>query len=128
MPLPKGDIPPALLGSLFHNHSTVLFPVFDVHLETEKDRVADARRNQQIREQIDRFTEHTFNEIVTSLRNDGVSEEQLSMLVSTIRMGCLLQLLENDLEGVVLEHVATDGQSSSLRDLLVRILVPELAD
>jgi hypothetical protein len=68
----------------------------------------------------------SLKEALDSLRLDGASEQQLGALMGSTRLECLLRLLDMDLEGVVLEYLATGGATRTLREVIAAALVPEL--
>jgi hypothetical protein len=83
--------------------------------------------NQERFEQIVRQkAAEALEEALESLRLDGASEQQLGAIMGSTRLECLMRLLDLDLEGIVLEHVATGGATRPLREVIASVLVPEL--
>jgi hypothetical protein len=97
--------------------------MLEVHLPAQPEPSPEEKLfEQSIRE----YSSTALEDALNSLRLDGASEQQLGAVMGSTRLECLLRLLELDLDGVVLEHLITQGSSPSLRQVLATALVPEL--
>lgn len=115
MPLPE-----ALLTPLNLSRST---RVLEMEIILPSSRTPDEEKFEQI---VRNKAAEAMEEALNSLRLDGASEQQLGALMGSARLECLLRLLNLDLEGIVLEYVATGGATRSVREEIAALLVPEL--
>lgn len=113
-------VPPALMSPLNLPRGA---QVLEMEIVLSAPRTDNEKRFEQI---VRDKAADSLKEALDSLRLDGASEQQLGALMGSTRLECLLRLLDMDLEGVVLEYLATGGATSTLREVIAMALVPEL--
>lgn len=121
----KGSMPATLLSPLDLTSVLPGVQVLDVQISvpaqpspTQEDREFALA----IREEADQ----NLVDALDSLRLSGASEQQLGALMGATRLACLLRLLDEDLDEVMLRYLASDGQTPTVREVIARIMVPEL--
>lgn len=120
----KLPVPPSLLSSL---PLAVEIEVIDLEIplpvQREKQREQLASQ-EEIRETAQQLMEAALD----SLRMDGVSEQQIALLLSAVRIESLVKLLDLDLYRVAKRHYESDGATISPNRAVAAALVPELKD
>lgn len=66
---------------------------------------------------------HTHANAVTTLRQHGVSQEDIEHLETGVRALCISQIWEMDLEKIFMDLVSSGGQTIGVRDAIMEKLV-----
>jgi hypothetical protein len=72
---------------------------------------------------IKQMGESTYRGAVETLREHGVSEEDIELLETGVRALCIAQIWEMDLEKLFMELVNSGGQTIGVRDAIMEKLV-----
>lgn len=68
-----------------------------------------------------------LGDVMDAMRSQGVSEQELASFMTAMRMRCITELWEVDLENMIIGLLEMGHRAVSLREVFALTLMPELA-